>query len=90
MREFCTYKQDDAVWNYFRTHLQDNLVPYFVLSDVFVKIYRYIYAEFPKEGKETRSSESVGSKILGLSSILIEQGLKQRKSFSFVHFFNPV
>ena len=24
------------------------LVPYFVLSDVFVKIYRYIYAEFPK------------------------------------------
>ena len=48
LRKFCAYKRDNAVWNYFRTHFQDNLVHFFVLFGVFGKIYRFIYAGFPK------------------------------------------
>ena len=33
----------------------------------------------PSSRKETQSLASAGSKILGLSTIVIEQGLKQRK-----------
>ena len=40
--------------------------------------------------KETQSLASAGSKILGLSTLVIEQGLKQRKGCSLIHFFNPV
>ena len=40
--------------------------------------------------KETQSLESAGSKILGLSTLVIEQGLKQRKDCSLIHFFNLV
>ena len=40
--------------------------------------------------KETQSLASAGSKILGLSTLVIEQGLKQRKGCSLTHFFNPV
>ena len=40
--------------------------------------------------KETQSLASVGSKISGLSTLVIEQGLKQRKGCSLIHFFNPV
>ena len=39
--------------------------------------------------KETQSLASVGSKISGLSTLVIEQGLKQRKGCSLIHFFNP-
>ena len=35
LRKFCAYKRDNAVWNYFRTHFQDNLVPSFGLFGVF-------------------------------------------------------
>ena len=82
----CTYRRDNVVWNDFRTHFQDNLVPFFVLFGVFVKIYRYTYARFQI------GNAIVGkrSKIPGLSSLLIEQGLKQRKGFSLMHFLNPV
>ena len=48
LRKFCAYKRDNAVWNYFRTHFQDNLVHFFFLFGVFGKIYRFIYAVFPK------------------------------------------
>ena len=34
--------------------------------------------------KETQSLASAGSKILGLSTLVIEQGLKQRKGFSLI------
>ena len=51
LRKFCAYKRDNAVWNYFRTHFQDNLVHFFVL---FGKIYRFIYAGFPKGNKDPR------------------------------------
>ena len=40
--------------------------------------------------KETQSLASAGSKILGLSILVIEQGLKQRKGSSLIDFFNPV
>ena len=40
--------------------------------------------------KGTQSLASAGSKILGLSTLVIEQGLKQRKGCSLTHFFNPV
>ena len=40
--------------------------------------------------KGTQSLASAGSKILGLSTLVIEQGLKQRKGCSLIHFFNPV
>ena len=40
--------------------------------------------------KETQSLESAGSKILGLCTLVIEQGLKQRKDCSLIHFFNLV
>ena len=49
-------------------------------------MYRYIYAGFPKGNTIVYKR----SKISGLSSLLIEQGLKQRKGFSLIHFFNPV
>ena len=39
---------------------------------------------------ETQSSASAESKILGLSTLVIEQGLEQRKGCSSIHFFNPV
>ena len=44
----------------------------FVLFGVFGKIYRYIYAGFPKGNTIVASA---GSKILGLSALVIEQGL---------------
>ena len=71
-RKFCTHKRDDVVWNYIRTHFQDKLVLSFVLFGVFGKIYRYIYAGFPKGNTIVASA---GSKILGLSTLVIEQGL---------------
>ena len=40
--------------------------------------------------KETRSLASAGSKILGLGTLVIEQGLKQRKGCSLIHLFNSV
>ena len=58
-----------------------------VYSVYFGKIYRFIYAEFPK------GDTIVGKRriqILGLSTLVIEQGLKQRKGCSLIHFFNPV
>ena len=58
-----------------------------VYSVCFGKIYHLIYAEFPNE---TQSLASAGSKVLGLSTLVIEQGLKQRKGCSLIHFFNPV
>ena len=58
-----------------------------VYSVCFGKIYYLIYAEFPNE---TQSLASAGSKVLGLSTLVIEQGLKQRKGCSLIHFFNPV
>ena len=48
LRKLCTYKRDNAVQNDPRTHFQDNQVPLSVLFGVFVKIYRYSYAGFPK------------------------------------------
>ena len=39
---------------------------------------------------ETQSLASAGSKILGFSTLVIEQGLEQRKGCSLIHFFNPV
>ena len=44
--KFCTYKRDNAVWNYFRTHFLDNLVP-LLYSVYFGKIYRSIYLDPP-------------------------------------------
>ena len=44
----CTYKRDNGVWNYFRTHFQDNLAPFFVLFGVFT-------ATFILEKKENRN-----------------------------------
>ena len=81
-RKLCTYDRDDAVWNDFRTHFQDKQVPFFVFFGVFVKIYRYIYAGFPKGSTIVRKR----SKISGLSLLLIKQGLKQPKGFSLIHF----
>ena len=40
--------------------------------------------------KETQPLASAGSKILGLTTLVIEQGLKQRKHCSLIHFFNSV
>ena len=40
--------------------------------------------------KETQSLASAGSKILGLSTLVIEQGLKQRVGCSLIPFFNPI
>ena len=37
-----------------------------------------------------QSLANAGSKILGLSTLVIEQGLKQRKGCSLIYFFNPV
>ena len=35
LRKFRAYKRDNAVWNYFRTQFQDNLVTSFGLFGVF-------------------------------------------------------
>ena len=58
-----------------------------VYSVYFGKIYCFIYAS--AERKHNRLANA-GSKILGLSTLVIEQGLKQREGCSLIHFFNPV
>ena len=58
-----------------------------VYSVYFGKIYRFIYAEFPKGNNRWQAPDL---RVLGLSTTLIEQGLKQRKGCSLIHFFNPV
>ena len=58
-----------------------------VYSVYFGKIYRFIYAEFPKGNNRWQAPDP---RVLGLSTTLIEQGLKQRKGCSLIHFFNPV
>ena len=56
-RKFCAYKRDNAVCNYFRTHFQDNLVHFFVSFGVFWKIYRFIYAGFPKGNNRWQATD---------------------------------
>ena len=59
LRKFCAYKRDNAVWNYFRTHFQDNLVHFFVLFGVFGKIYRFIYSGFPKGNNRWQAPDPI-------------------------------
>ena len=80
LRKLCTYKRDNAVWNDFRTHFQHNRVTSFVLFGVFKRTASFMLD----------SREEIRSLANGLSSLLIEQGLKQPKGFSLIHFFNPV
>ena len=65
--KLCSYEQDNAVWNDFKPHFQDNQVPFIVLFGVFVKIYCLIYSGFSKENTVVKKL----SKISGLSSLLI-------------------
>ena len=58
-----------------------------VYSVYFGKIYCFIYASAERNHNRLANA---GSKILGLSTLVIEQGLKQRKGCSLIHFFNPV
>ena len=88
LRKFCAYKRGNAVWNNFRTHFLTESLP-LVYPVYFGEIYSFIYAEIPKL-EETQPLASAGSKILGLSTLVIEQGLKQRKGCSLIYFFNPV
>ena len=78
VHKLCSYLQDNAVWNDFKTHFQDNQVPFIVLFGVFLKIYHFIYSGFLKGN----TMVSKLSKISGLSSLLIQQGFKQFKGFS--------
>ena len=57
-----------------------------VYSVYFGKIYCFIYASAERK----QSLANAGSKILGLSLLVIEKGLKQREGCSLIHFFNPV
>ena len=67
LSKLCIYKQDNAIWNDFKSYFQDNQVSFFVLFGVFVKIYRYIYLGFPK-GNTVVSKQY---KISELSSLFL-------------------
>ena len=85
MRKWCIYKRDNAVWNNFRTHFQDNQARFFVSFHVFAKIYRYIYSGFPKGNAIVRSDLRIRGSVR-----FIEQGFKRRKGFSLIHFSNTI
>ena len=49
-----------------------------------------VYSFIMNSRKETQSLANAESKILGLSILVIEQGLKQQKGFPLIQFFNPL
>ena len=87
LRKFCAYKRDNAVQNYFRAQFRDNLVTSFGLFGVFWGNLPLHLCLIPER---KQSLAGAGFKILGLSAVVIEQGLKQQKGCSLIHFFNPV
>ena len=49
-----------------------------------------VYSFIMNSRKETQSLANAESKILGLSILVIEQGLKQQKGCPLIQFFNPL
>ena len=65
---------------------------YIELTSQHFSFYRKLLVMFPNDrGSTVNSRESDRPlPIFGLNTLVIEQGLKQRKCFSLIHFFNPV